>query len=254
MTQHPDSYPPPPGAPGFGYSRPAAFPDPLAPARRASVLLFVFGGLALVGGLCIGVFPWIVPIDKLVDQIRGSLSPEQLSQLPPGLTLEQLLRVYYVVVGILGVGFGVLQLCLAPFVRRGGRGSTVTAIVLFVLVGVGCLLVLLGTLVQFARGPSPAAIGSLFLVVVIGGAVTLALIFLTQAMRGSHRLLWHQQQMQARYWQYQQQVGSIPGNPAASYGYGYAAPPAPQQQAPVPPPPEAAPPPSNDSAPDARNL
>lgn len=242
MTQYPNPYQPPPGAPGFDYYRPVPR-DPLAPAKRASIMLFVFGGLAVLAGICAGVVVWLVPLDQIVRQAQSSLSPQQLSQLPPGMSLEQVIRIGYTVLGILGVGFGILLLCLGPFVRRGGRGSTITAIVLFVLIGLFCLLNLCGSVMQLAGGSAAAAIGSLIFVALLGGTVILALVLLFQALRASGYAAWHQQHMQAQHWHYQQQQSAYSQGaaPPPGYGYGYVPPPPPQQQAPAPPQPSPAP-------------
>jgi len=243
LTQYPNPYPPPPGAPGFDYYRPMPPRDPLAPAKRASVMLFVLGGLAVLGGLCIGTIVWIMPLDQVINQAKDSLSPQQLSQLPPGMSLEHLVRIVYTVLAVLGVGFGVLLLGLGPAVRRGRRGATITAIVLFVLVGLFCLLNLFSALLQLAGGSAATAIASLVFVAVLGAVVILALVFLFQAIRVSGYAAWHQQQMQAHYWHHQQQQAAYSQSAAAppGYGYGYGAPP-PQQQAPTAPPSGALPP------------
>lgn len=247
MTQYPNPYQPPAGAPGFNYYRPAG-PDPLAPARRASVLLFVLGGLAVLGGICAGLIAWVVPLDQIINQAQSSLTPQQLSQLPPGMSLEHLVRIGYTVLAVLGVGFGVLLLCLAPFVRGGGRGATITAIVVFLLVGLLCLFDLLSALAQLAGGAVATGIVSLVFVAVVGGLIILALVLLFQAMRTSGYAAWHRQQMQAQYWHYQQQQAVYTQQPTtpAGYGYGYGSVPPPQQSAPAAPQPGAIPPPPSE--------
>jgi hypothetical protein len=202
----------------------------------------------------VGFGVWIVPANAIVEQLRASTTAAQLDQLPPGWTLEQLARIAYTCVAVLVLIGGVILALVGMFVRRGGRGAIITGIVLCALLLLWMLGNLIFTLAQIGRGaPAQILAGGMIGIIFLVGIV-LALTWLVQALKASPMVAWHQQQMQARYWQYQQQAGYVPGTPGVGYGYGYAAPPAPQQQAPVSPPPEAAPPPSNDSAPDARNL
>lgn len=224
MTQYP--YPSfPPAVPGTGPYPPV--PDPLGPSRRASVLLLVIGVVALLGGLGMAAFPWLVSIGPSVEELRASVPPDQLSQLPPGWTLERLVWAEFIVLGVLAAGSGVLLLCLAPAVRRGGRASTATALILFCLVGAGWLLVLLAALLQLDQHPSPQIIASLFFVLVVGGVVLVALLVLGQALRASGRLRRYPQPMPAPY--APQPPGFPPGPQRGGYGYGYAPPPAPHQ-------------------------
>lgn len=183
------------------------------------MLLFVIGGLAVLGGLCIGVAVWIVPLDQAIVQLRNSLSAEQLAQLPPGWTLEQIIRIAYTALGVASVGAGVLLLCLAPFIRRGSRAPTITAIVLFALMGMFCLLNLLSILIQLVSGPSATTILALLMDLVMSAIVVTALILLVQAMRATRRVAWHGQ-MQAQYMQYAHAAGMPAGAPPVGYGYG----------------------------------
>jgi hypothetical protein len=214
-------------------------------------MLIVLGALGITCGLCVGVGVWVVPADALIEQLRGSTTAAQLDQLPPGWTLEQLARIAYTCVAVLILIGGVVLVVLGLFVRRGGRAAIVTGIVLCSLLLLWMLGNLLFTVAQIGRGATAQILAGTTIGMILLVCVVLALTWLVRAARAAPMVAWQRQQMQARYWQYQQQAGYVPGTPAVGYGYGYAAQSAPQQQAPVAPAPDAAPPPSDDPAPDA---
>ena len=86
MSQYPPQQYPPQLPPGYGHEHlgyGAPGPHPLAPARRAGVMLFIVGGLMLLCGTCLGVAPWALPMDKLLVQ-----SNVPLPQPPPGVTMR----------------------------------------------------------------------------------------------------------------------------------------------------------------------
>ena len=246
MTQYPNPYQPPPGAPGLQYYPPGPPRDPLAPARRASVMLFILGGLGLACGLCIGIAAWMVPAEALVEQLRSGPTANQLNQLPPGWTAEGLARAAYTVAAVLILVSGMTFAILGLLVRRGGRGASITGIVLCTLMMLWILLNLLLGLTQIGRAPAVQIV----VMLVFGGSLVAAagftIAWLAQAARAAPLMAWYRQQMQAQYWHYQQQqpAYSQRGAPPPGYGYGYGqAPPSASQQAPAPPSSDGAPPP-----------
>src|SRR5258708_39615298 len=122
-NQYPNQYPqpyPPPGATGGGgyppgYGQPM-YPDWLAPARRASLLMIVLGIVGLMCGLCLGVVAF-APLERMAAE-QGKALP----QLPPGVTY-QLVRQSATLMAFIAVPMGIAQLVTAAFIRRGGAGA-----------------------------------------------------------------------------------------------------------------------------------
>ncbi len=214
----------------FNYSPPAS--DYLAPARRAGIGLFVLAALGLVCGACVGVGAWIQPMDRIIDQLQrsGYKLPDTGGDIP----LEQLLRIGYTVMAVMGVLAGIAFIILGIFVRRGGKTSAIISLVFCVpLIGVS-LYAVAATLVM---GPkNPTALFGVVMVLVPTGLLVLVMTWLIQAIRAASQVSIQQQMMMAQMWQYQQQQAAYGGyhqtpvNPAPGYG-GY-----------TPPPPYAAPP------------
>src|SRR5688572_21524570 len=93
MTQ----YPPPPPPYGYGYDpyQQQQQPDPLAPARRASVMMFVLGGILSLCGVCLGAVAFVVPMAQLIRD-----SGATLPQAPSGMSIEELMRIGYITLGV----------------------------------------------------------------------------------------------------------------------------------------------------------
>lgn len=221
MSQYPSPYSTPyPYAAGYSYDPTGQI---LAPARRAGILMLVFGGLGLVCGLCLGLVAAMVPMDELIA--KSGLQLPSTAGL--GMSAEQLLRGLYIVVAVLSVIASLMFLVLGVFVMRGSGGAIITSLVLCILVILALGLNLLGSGFQLMMSPGPAELlGAAFILIPMSLQVLL-LVWLIQAMRAATQLKALQMQYQAQYWQYQQQQ--------QMYGQqgGYAA----------PPPPAAAPPP-----------
>lgn len=248
MTQYPNPYQPP--SPGFDQYRPAGA-DPLAPARRASIMLFVLGGLGLACGLGLGTMVWMAPTDVLVKQLQATMNPGQLSQLPPGWTIETFAHVAYTAAAILIVVGGIVMLLVGFFARRGGRGASVAGIVICALVILWLAVNLVGSLVQTLRAPGAQAAGAVVFGVVCIAAFALTLAWLVQAARAAPMVAWNRQRMQAQYGHYEQQYAAYqqpaPPPPGYGYGYGYGAVPPPPQAPAAQPPPGPLPPPADPS-------
>ena len=109
-----------------------------------------------------------------------------------------------VIVGIITITTGAVFVALAVGVRRGGKVSTIAAIVATSLLLVFMGLMLLTFLLAGLGSPTLLAFSCL-----PGGAFALAiwqLIWLIGAVRNTGQLSAAQQQYQMQYWQYQQNI------------------------------------------------
>lgn len=239
MSQYPSPYNVPQQySAAYGYD---PFTYYLAPARRASVLMFILGGLGLACGLCIGVVIMIAPLEQVIEQSGVDFSEfRQMGYAP-----EKVLRVMYGGMSIVATIFAIALIVLAAFVRRGGLGAIVTSLVLCGLVILLLLLSLASVLVQLGRLAGAAeTVISLFL---IGGLLSifiLQFVWLIKAARASSAVRILRQQHQMQYWQYQQQHQMY----AQQYGYGQQVHPS----SPTPPPPQNPAPPNDQGATDGR--
>jgi hypothetical protein len=223
MSQSPYQPPyPPPGSnypAGFDYYQPQQT-DPLAPARRAGVLMWILGGLLLLLGGCNLASAMTMPLEEAYRQ--------QAALLPPGeslpVTVEQFGR-FLIAAAVVTMGVGVVLVVLGSFVRSGRRAPIIVSILV-----VGLLALLMGLLVLIALlrmtvQPAMGMLGCAFAVPL--SLLVLLLVWLIQANRAASQV----ERMRAysqQYWQqaYQQQWYQQPGHPQPT-----AAPP------PLPPPP-----------------
>jgi hypothetical protein len=225
--------------------------DPLAPAKRASILLYVLGGLALAGGLCCGVIGAMMP--QLLQQQPQLM--EEMQNASGGQMTPEIMQVALVVVAGVVLVAGVLQLVLGFFVRKGGKGAIITAMVIGVIAVLYLAFTVIRTVVVGAGAGNGAQMaGNLTGALCVGGIPLLLygllLFWLGQALKNSGSVAgalayqqqywaymqqYHAQQQQA----YQQQYPQPPGGP-------FPPPPPPgqgpvQQQGGYPPPPPAPP-------------
>jgi hypothetical protein len=231
-----------------GYASPPAFgSDPLAPARRASLLMFVLSALVLLCSGCVGLMA-VVPLEQMAAQ-QG----QQLPPLPPGIPSWKAAQAACGVFAIIFLGAGIAELFTAVLIRRGGKGASIFGIVLaapFILFfGINAI-----SAASMGQGCGAAAL-CLLMVASFGFQIALCI----QVLRSSSQLQLAQMAYQAQYWQYlqQQQAYNTSAGAASGYSQGlYNAPPAgaPQQPAanqtgwqwtaPPPPPTAPTPPPS----------
>jgi hypothetical protein len=174
----------------------------LAPAKRASVSMFVLSGLLIPCGLLLGLlFAAFSNMDlsKLPAensaQIR--LAEQQLGQL--GMTVPGFL----LGAGLTTLIIGVLLLILGVLVRRGGLGSAVTSIIVCCMLALGAVLSVVGGVSGSAQGQGEAVIGTcvwgILLVVLI-----FTLVWLFQAARNSGHVAAYRMGYQNQMQQYQQ--------------------------------------------------
>lgn len=219
-------YPPPYTPPQMPYY--AAPVDPLAPAKRASLMMFIVGPLIVLMGGCMLSMPPILRISPSpeVEQMRRQVEQE----------LHAPLETVFTRYGAVMVVLGLVILTLAFFVRRAGRTSTVISCVLIGLLGLYSVLNVAGSLLM---GNIAGACMSVLMVALFG----LMLVWLIQAAIAAGNVHLAQQQYAAQYWQYQQTMQAYANS---GYGYGYpsqAPPPAAPQPPPAQPPSDAQPPP-----------
>ncbi len=227
MSQ-PPYYPPPqqtqyPGYPQYG--APAnPYADPLGPAKRASIVMFILGALLLLCGLCFtGV--GMVPMDQWPPESIQRF--QEIEQKLQGVSVKALL----ITMGMAGVIPGFLFIILGFFVRGGGMGAVISAIVL----DAGMILLILISLVfgviGMASGRGEGDATGLCLILLPTILMGILLVFLIQAARAAPSVAAARQQYAAQYYHYQQQQQAY-----QQQQQGYPPPP-PSQQPPPPAPP-----------------
>lgn len=197
--------------------------------------MWVIAGLSLLCGLCLGGSTAVLSEKTISQSPNASEIQEMLDR--SGLSLNTM-RILLGSISAFGIVIGIVFIILAFYVRRGGVGSIITALVITAIGVFASVLGIISSLLSSGAGnPLMPACSSVILLALF---VTL-LILLIQSLRarGATSLEAHYQQ---QYWQYQQQ------HYAQQYGY-------PQQQpaprvSPSPPPPSDSlpPPPSFDNA------
>src|SRR5215831_8133826 len=104
--------------------------DPLAPAKRASVLMIVMGSLFLMCGLCFTGFGFLY--DRFPPESRQQF--QQLESQLHGLSFKTL----FIVLGLSTLVPGALLVIMGVFVRGGGTVAVILSIIL-------CSLFILGS-------------------------------------------------------------------------------------------------------------
>ena len=241
MSNYPPPYPGQPAPPSPYAGPPAAYygPPPAAgspAARRAGSLMFVLGPVVLLMGGCFVFIAAALPAmsrnpstAQQVDDLRAKMP------MPNGVSLETVLTVAGILIGLPGIGL----LVLAPFVRRGRTWAIVTTLIVDALV---LLWLALNVLVAVAHvGSDPSNLFGGCLGVVFLAAFGLLLAWLIGALRNRgtgvdpyHQYLsqyYYHQQMAQAYGTAQQPPGYGQGG---GYGYGATPPPPPTDAAPPP--------------------
>jgi hypothetical protein len=230
LSQYP--FPPSPYVPpGFNPGSWASG-QPRTPARSASNLQMVLGGILALFGTCIGSLVWLIP-----DDVLGKVVQQQGANLPPmnGYSPIQEMRILSAVTAGAMLLAGILLLVLAFFVRRGGRISAVCSIVANSVIGIFILMDLLAGVgqgaVKFAIFPLVILVGLLAL-----DGTTIAKLVASLRSSGDAQI---RAMQQAHYWMMQQQQSSGAfGQSGYGYGQGAVPPPsAPPPEGNVPPPP-----------------
>src|SRR5688572_17160918 len=126
-----------------------------------------------------------------------------IPDLPSGMSVEQMFRIVYTTLGVVGALFGIALLVLAIYVRRGGAGPAITSILIEGLVLLFLAANLVGAVIQMGSQPA-AGIFAIILVLVPMALFGLNVAWLVSAARNASRISASRQQYQSQYQQYQQ--------------------------------------------------
>ena len=241
MSQYPPAYPSGP----IPYQTPGQQFDPLAdllaPAKRAGVLMIVFGGIAIACGLCFGL------VGLAWDEVMRASNPADLANLMQlEVQLGLSVRVMLLIVAGGSLVVGLLFLVLGIVTRGGGAvgiyGSMVVAVIVMGYIGINAI----GLLALGGKTPPSTLAGGVCFTVVGLGTMVLLMIWLINAARNIRRIRELKEYQQNYYLYAQQQQAGYPQSP---YGQpvwpGYPQQPQPPQQQPPqypnwpPPPPQA---------------
>jgi hypothetical protein len=205
---------------GYGYYPQDPVAALLAPARRASVMMFILAAPLVLCGAFMGLIAAVV---KNADPAQ--LSAEQSAQLqaieqklaPMGVTLAGALTAFTVITLVIGV----LLIVLGVAVRRGGMGSVVGSIIVCCLLGLFAGLSVFGGIAEAAKGQVEGFIGMCFWGVALV-LLVVALVSLFQAARNAGQVAAYRGGMG---------MGGYPqGYPPQGYGQAPAGPIYPSQQ------------------------
>jgi hypothetical protein len=213
------------------YGIPMGMPDLLAPCRRASMLMFVLGGLGLLMGGCLALMPVALrnssdpQVQLQVDILRTQM--QENTHLSPDAAFQMI-----TIAGAMMMAAALVMLILGFFVRRGGRIASVLSCILVALM---FAMMLPGTAGSLAH-PGPQMLAGLCMCAAILGSLGLLFVWLITAFRAAGNLALAKQQYAAQYWQYQQnmQAYGYAQQQQAQLGYP-TAPPTPPLQNPNPP-------------------
>jgi hypothetical protein len=184
---YPPQQPPPPQVPyGYGYYPNDPLNTLLAPAKRASVFMFIMCGFMIPCGLLVSLLAGILKgVDRSQLPIDQQAAMAQAEQQFSGLGLS--MPAILMVLGITSLIFGILLLVLAVFVRRGGIGAAVASIIFCCLLVLVAGLSVAGGVIEASQGESKALAGSclwgVFLIMLI-----CTVVFLFQAARNSGKV------------------------------------------------------------------
>jgi hypothetical protein len=185
--------------------------DALRPARVASVLQMILGAILLLAPTCGGAV-FMVARAQAPAEFQSQLNNMQL---PPGITVDDALRVL-LGIATTSAAIGLILLVLAFFVRRASRTGSMISISLTGIVAVVMVLMSLNALRELISRPAGPA---LFMLIILGGGLSLCsamiakLVLIVRSGQDLHALAMQQSQ----YWAMMQQQGA--------YGFGYPPPP-----------------------------
>jgi hypothetical protein len=155
---------------GYGYYGQDPVAALLAPAKRASIVMFILAGLMLPCGGLLALAGAAADFSQLPPQQAAQIQAAEQQLSSVGWSLKQM----FVAMGMFMLVPGLIFLGLAVAVRRGGMGSVVTSIIFCGLVG---LLTGLGVVANLAQGNGCGA--AMFLIGLLG--LIMAEVFLFQA-------------------------------------------------------------------------
>lgn len=217
MTQNPYLPPQP-----YHYAAGDAYESLRSPAKRASILMFILGGLLCVCGTC------CVAAGPMLS--RAQLDAEQMSQFSQfeaelGIGMKELMMG----MGVAGMLPGIILIVLGIFVRGGSTGPVITALVFTSIMELVLLLLAVSGGIEAISSGSPDTLIGLAFFIALLATLGMLIVWLIQSVRNAGQLRAWQTQYQMQYWQYQQQQQLYQRPPAWSN----------QPPPPPPPPPQA---------------
>ena len=178
----------------------------LGPARRASLMLFLLGGLLLLATTCIGasvIGQTDETLAKALDDMK-QVSPDAAAMYTPKM-LRSVQGAMAVMIGLLGI----TAIILGVVVLSGSRASAITALVLVLLPTLG---VALFTLVTLVGGLGMfVAVAALMLIPFALSAMTIS--FLIGAIRAAGQVDAARRQMRAMHQHQQMQYQAYAQQP-----------------------------------------
>lgn len=205
------SYPAPGYSPQYGFlPYYHATPDALlGPARRASLILFLLGGLLLLFTTCVGgsaLFSTEEVLAKTIEDMR-QVNPQAAEIYTP-----QVLRTVQIAMAVVIGLVALTAIILGVVVRSGSRGSAITALVLVLLPSFVVGLMLLSTL--FAGPATFLTASALMLLPFI--LVVMAITSLIGAIRAAPQIEAARRQMYAMHQHQQMQYQAYLQQPPQS--------------------------------------
>ncbi|MGH7178821.1 MAG: hypothetical protein ACREJC_15690 [Tepidisphaeraceae bacterium] len=199
MSQYPY---PSPFDPNMGYTQSS---DPRAPARRAAVLMWVLGALALLMGGCLSAIgaSWskVASVPEMAENLRQL--EEQIHGSPQG---------FFVAFGI-GMLLGAFVLIvIGVFLRGGGFGASLAAVIVASIMVLFFVVQLIGSLRVLS---TPGAVVGVLIVLMLLALCVLLLVWSIQALKNASLVRAMQGQFMAQQWPHP----ASPEYPQGGYGY-----------------------------------
>src|SRR5215218_9747150 len=118
MSQYPSPYQPPTPQQyppmSFDYYQPAGATDALGPNRRAAIMMFIVGGLKLLGAFCCAGVGAMLP--QMMAQDPAAFAEFQAQFPQAG---SDVMRIVFIVLAVLSLIVAVTLIVLGVFVKRG---------------------------------------------------------------------------------------------------------------------------------------
>jgi hypothetical protein len=197
MSQYPSPYSPPPYPQNPGYYNPYGF-DPRRPAKRAGLLMIIVGAIAICFAACMAGVGQMLRTVTLPPELAAQMQQWEAKGISPEMVFTSMAVAFLI--------YAVLQIVLGFFVRTGR-----TFPIIFSLTGTSIVLVIFGLFVftgavNALTHASPQMLAGFAIWLVPLALLVLQLVWLFAALRARSHVALAQQQYQAQYWQYQQNM------------------------------------------------
>jgi hypothetical protein len=213
MSQYPSPYSPPPYQQNPGYFAPHLYSlDPLRAAKRAGLLMILVGAVAVLFSLCMVGVGQMIRTTPLPPELTAKMQEMEANGISPTGTFLAMGAAFFI--------FACAEIILGIIVRSGKQAAIVLSLIGTAIVLALFGFLLLGVALSALSHMAPQAIAGLMIWLVPFGLMILQLIWLLAAKRARPNVVLAQQQYQAQYWQYQQNM--------QAYGYGQQLPPPPK--------------------------